>query len=361
MTTGVGVESEFAVTRGAFTASAALSVAGGERLSILGPNGAGKSTLLAALAGTIPISRGTIRVGGRVLDAPGVRIAPQRRRVTLLDQRPRLFPHLSIRANIEFGVRAQGHGAAFARRVAEDWLERLDLADRGGARPHAISGGQQQRVAIARAFAAAPELLLLDEPFASLDAVSAPEIRRLLAEELARTGTTCVLVTHDLADAWQWSARCLVLDRGTVIADSSPGELAARPRHPFTAALAGFGVIEGVWAGDGLDAGGRTLPADADGDLVKGDRAFGVVEPRRVRAVVGEESGAVPGVVQAVSVHAGVVRVRHSSGLIAELDPTEGAGAIPATGDPLWVCPGRLRVLRMPSHHPSGGAESAGT
>ena len=137
----------------------------GERLAILGPNGAGKSTLLAAISGSVRTSAGEISVDGRVVEGRGVRLRPDQRRIALLDQGTRLFPHLTVLRNIAFGPRVQGQTARASAAVAREWLERLGLADHASARPHELSGGQQQKVSIARVFASSPRVLLLDEPF----------------------------------------------------------------------------------------------------------------------------------------------------------------------------------------------------
>lgn len=340
--TGQRLVARIAVERADFDVSVDLDVAGGECLAILGPNGAGKSTILAALAGLAPLVRGEIRLGDRVLDGSD-HVPPERRRITLLEQKPRLFPHLTVYENLEFGPRSQRKSRKQARAVADAWLERIDLPDVGRWNPVRLSGGQQQRVAIARALAAEPEVLLLDEPFAALDAESTPSIRRMLADELARTGTTSVLVTHDLSDAWQWASRCLVLDAGTVIDDATPARLAASPRHPFTAALAGYTVVYGTWSDGALVVGDDVLPGEAAGSrIADGDAAFGIVEPQRVS--VSRTSGAVRSRVRSVSVHAGRARVESEGGLVAE---TAVGADLPRVGERVWLTPNGMRVLRL--------------
>ena len=229
--TAVGaLDADVVVQREGFHVQATLNVAAGGRLAILGPNGSGKSTLLNALAGLVPLAAGQVRFDGRVLErAGGPRTRPEHRRIALLDQKPRLFPHLSVAQNIAFAPRARGMARADALRAAEVWLDRLGLSGRGGDRPHRLSGGQQQRVAIARALTAEPELVLLDEPFAALDAESAPLVRRMLAEELTERGVSSILVTHDLADAWQLADHCIVLGHGRVLQHATPAELVSAP------------------------------------------------------------------------------------------------------------------------------------
>ncbi len=341
---------EIVVDRGPFPVSASFEIEPGGCLAILGPNGAGKSTILAALAGLAPLASGTITLNGRTLDGPGRRrVPPEGRGVALLDQRSRLFPHLTVEKNLSFGPRALGLPRSQVRTVVDEWLGRLGLADRARAKPHELSGGQQQRVAIARAFASQPSVILLDEPFASLDAESGPIVRRVLAEELARTGTTAVLVTHHLADAWQWGDECLVLDRGRVVEQGPPDRLTMRPRREFTALLAGFGVLRGRWSGSTLDVGGVELPGEPDG-VVPGQAAVGIVAPRDVAVSAPRgRAGVLAAAVTGVSVQAGVVRLDSSAGITAELSVDAaralGGGRLPSLGDSFDFAPHGLRAV----------------
>ncbi|GED99938.1 ABC transporter ATP-binding protein [Gordonia spumicola] len=327
------------VKRAAFTVAVDIAVPSGGCVALLGPNGSGKSTVLGALAGLVPLTAGAVRVGDRVLDGDA-HMPPDRRRVTLLEQKPRLFPHLSVADNIAFGPIAQGTPRREALALAREWLRRIGLSDVGRRRPERLSGGQQQRVAIARALAAEPDVLLLDEPFAALDATSAPIIRRLLADELSRTGTTCVLVTHDLSDAWQWASRCIVLDAGRVVEDAAPAHIVASPATPFSAALAGYSVIHGRWADGTVITDDHVIPGDAGGDVRDGDPVFGAVAPRDVGF---GESGVVADRVRAVSVRAGRAYVEGESGLVAEAPVTVD---LPTAGQSVWLTPHRMIVRR---------------
>ena len=349
-----GLIADIAVDRAGFQAVASIEMEPGGRLAVLGPNGSGKSTLLGAIAGLIPISQGSVVLDGRTVEQAGERrLRPEQRRIGLLDQKPRLFPHLSVGENIAFGPRARRAGRAETRDVVRTWLRRLGLADRADAAPHELSGGQQQRVAIARAFAAEPRLLLLDEPFAALDAESAPQVRRLLSDELARTGTAAMLVTHDLADAWQLADDCLVLNEGRVIERGSPAELAARPRQTFTARLAGFAVVEGCWTGTALDIGdGILLPGRPDGAVSPGDAAFAVVAPQDVRVRAHEDARrtGVTASLAAVSSQAGSLRLEHRSGLAAVAPVAEFDGQpLPRVGDAMRFEIDAVTVHRAPN------------
>jgi molybdate transport system ATP-binding protein len=250
----------------------------GETVAVLGPNGAGKSTLLECLAGLLTPSGGSVRLDGRVLfDAGDPRaggsrriVPPARRGIGLLGQDPRLFAHLSVRDNVAFGLAHGRRGERMprgrARAEADAWLARVGLAGLGDRRPRHLSGGQQQRVAVARALAARPAVLLLDEPLASLDVEVAPEIRRVLREQLRATGTSSVLVSHEVLDAVALADRVVVVDRGRVVEAGETAVALQSPRTPFLAALAGVNLVVGVAAGGRVVAGERAFVGTATGD-----------------------------------------------------------------------------------------------
>jgi molybdate transport system ATP-binding protein len=249
-----------------FTLDAALTVAGGETLAIMGPSGAGKSTLLGALAGHVPLDSGHVRLGERVLSTPQRAVEAAARDTVLLGQDPRLFPHLTARDNVAFGLRARGMSRREAGRLSDRLLERVGLGDAGPHRPADLSGGQQQRVALARAVAASPRLVLLDEPLTSLDPGTAAEIRALLSELLR--SVTCVVVTHDAVDAVALADRLLVLEAGQASQSGAVREVFAAPATPFVAGLAGLNYVPGTvrdgrWMGDALQL---PAPGLADGD-----------------------------------------------------------------------------------------------
>lgn len=197
----------------------AVSVAAGQTLAVTGPNGAGKSSLLDVVAGLLVPDTGRAVLDGRVLfdlDARGrgAWVPAHDRGVVLLAQDPLLFPHLSVLENVAFGPRSRGTDRRRARETATQWLDAVDAAPLAGRRPAELSGGQAQRVAVARALAADPPLLLLDEPFASLDATAAPALRELLRRVLA--GRTAVVVTHEPADVDALADAVVRLEHGRV-------------------------------------------------------------------------------------------------------------------------------------------------
>jgi molybdate transport system ATP-binding protein len=237
--TGAGLEARVRVERGAYTLDAVLQIEPGEVVAVMGPSGAGKSTLFDAIAGFVPLAAGEVRLDGRTVEAAsGAHVGPQHRGVVLLGQEPRLFPHLSARENIAFGPRARRTARAAARTDADAWLDRVGLGGLGARRPAQLSGGQQQRVALARALATSPRVLLLDEPLTSLDPETAAGIRALLRDQLAETGTTAVVATHDAADAAALARRLVVLEAGRITQAGTVREVLDRPATPFVTAVA---------------------------------------------------------------------------------------------------------------------------
>ncbi|MEV8267090.1 ABC transporter ATP-binding protein [Microbacterium sp. NPDC076911] len=250
--TGEALSARVLVQRAGFTLDASLSVAAGEVTALMGPSGAGKSTLLSVLAGLTRLGEGEVTVGDRVLDAaprPHTHIAPPERRVVLLSQEPRLFPHLSAHTNIAFGLRVRGVPAATANTSADEWLWRVGLAGMGERRPAALSGGQQQRVALARALATSPSVLLLDEPLTSLDTETAGDVRALLHEQLTATRATAIVATHDAVDAVSLATSLIVLEAGKVTQQGPVREVLAEPATRFTAVVAGLNRVQGTVSG----------------------------------------------------------------------------------------------------------------
>src|SRR5699024_10549292 len=172
----------------------------GGSLAIVGPSAAGKSTLLNLIAGNLGPRSGRIAIDGEELSTPDRVVPPHQRHVGGLGQRPLLFPHLSVLENVAFGPRSRGVKKAPAHAYARELLTHVGMATAEHRRPAGLSGGQQQRVALARALATEPAVLLLDEPMAALDVATAPHIRRILAQEVARAQVTAVVVTHDVLD-----------------------------------------------------------------------------------------------------------------------------------------------------------------
>ena len=210
-----------------------LEVQAGSLTAILGPSGSGKTTLLRLLAGFERADAGTIGIGGVLVDGPGVHLPPERRRIGYVPQEGSLFPHLTVAANVGFGLPARRHGARQRRAgQVEALLETVGLAGFGRRYPHQLSGGQQQRVALARALAIEPAVVLLDEPFASLDAHLRASVRADVQEIFRRAGTTAVLVTHDQDEALSVADRVAALRDGRIAQCAPPDDLYRQAGRP---------------------------------------------------------------------------------------------------------------------------------
>jgi iron(III) transport system ATP-binding protein len=212
-----------------------LRVETGSLTAILGPSGSGKTTLLRVICGFERAESGTVELDDQIVDDGRQFVPPERRRIGYVPQEGNLFPHLSVAGNIGFGLR---RGSESRRRIA-DLLEMIDLADRARSYPHQLSGGQQQRVALARALAITPRLVLLDEPFASLDASLRANVRGDVLRILRDAGATAVLVTHDQDEALSMSDRVAVLRNGVIAQLSSPWGIYNEPLDPALARFVG--------------------------------------------------------------------------------------------------------------------------
>ena len=218
-----------------------LELESGGIACLLGPSGCGKSTVLRAICGFEPIQRGQIKLQGKVVSSPTVQLPPNQRRVGMVFQDFALFPHLSAIENVMFGLRALPANQRHA--VAMNWLGKVALANKSQAYPHELSGGQQQRVALARAMAPEPDLILLDEPFSSLDV----DLRERLATEmrdiLKHNGVTALLVTHDQFEAFAISDHIGVMNNGNIVQWDTPYDLYHQPVNRYVADFIGRGVF----------------------------------------------------------------------------------------------------------------------
>jgi iron(III) transport system ATP-binding protein len=227
-----------------------LEVPEGSLTAILGPSGSGKTTLLRVLAGFEHPDSGTVMIGASVVDGPGAHLPPERRRIGYVPQEGSLFPHLTVAANIGFGLPLRQRRGQAVREL----LDAVGLTDLGGRYPHQLSGGQQQRVALARALAVKPRIVLLDEPFASLDAHLRASVRADVLRLLKQTGTTGVLVTHDQDEALSAADRVAVLRGGQIAQCAAPHELYDRPADAELARFIGdANLMDGVLRDGSVD------------------------------------------------------------------------------------------------------------
>jgi iron(III) transport system ATP-binding protein len=216
-----------------------FSLGAGELGCLLGPSGCGKTTLLRAIAGFQALSGGRIDLRGRTVASATSMDAPERRRLGFVFQDLALFPHLDVAANVAFGLQDLPRGER-APRVREA-LARLDLEAFSARHPHELSGGQQQRVALARSLAPQPDLLLLDEPFSSLDAHLRASLRQELRRLLKQLGIAALLVTHDQDEAFAFADRIGVMQAGRLEQWDPSFEVYHRPSTPFVARFVGEG------------------------------------------------------------------------------------------------------------------------
>ncbi|HXG75659.1 MAG TPA: sn-glycerol-3-phosphate ABC transporter ATP-binding protein UgpC [Gaiellaceae bacterium] len=238
-----------------------LAVADGEFLALVGPSGCGKSTLLRAIAGLEEVTSGRVLVGGRdVTD-----LAPRHRDIAMVFQSYALYPHLTVRENLGYGLKVRRTPKAeIARRVAEV-AELLGLAGLLDRRPAELSGGQRQRVAMGRAIVREPVAFLMDEPLSNLDAKLRVGMRASLAQLHRRLGVTTVYVTHDQVEAMTLGQRVAVMREGRVLQVDTPQRLYHEPRSLFVAGFIGspaMNLVEAAVEGDEVRFGLHRLPLD---------------------------------------------------------------------------------------------------
>ncbi len=223
-----------------------LDVAEGTLVALVGPSGCGKTTVLRAIAGFEKPTRGTITIRGSVVTNANTMVAPEHRNVGMVFQDFALFPHISVAENVGYGV----SGSDRVRRV-EEALALVGLSDHGDRFPHELSGGEQQRVALARALAPEPDVVLLDEPFSSLDAPQREKMRRELRKILKAARVTAILVTHDQAEALAIADVIAVMRDGHVRQVGIPDDVYAAPVSPWVAKFLGDAVLFDGTVSDG--------------------------------------------------------------------------------------------------------------
>ncbi len=264
-----------------------LAVASESVTAILGASGSGKTTLLRLVAGFDRIDRGEIRIGGSVVDDAKRAEPPERRRLGYVPQEGALFPHLTVAGNVAFGLAHRRHQRARVR----DLLDMVGLGGLERRYPDQLSGGQQQRVALARALATEPTLVLMDEPFSSLDAAMRASIRTEVRDILRQAGATTVLVTHDQDEALSLADQVAVLRQGQIVQHGPPHELYTRPVDPELAGFLGeANVLDAVISGPTAATSLGLVPLSGQPtELVPGTggdhRARIMVRPEQVRVV----------------------------------------------------------------------------
>jgi iron(III) transport system ATP-binding protein len=229
-----------------------LDVERGELMAVLGPSGCGKTTLLRLIAGFEAPDGGSVRVGEATVAGPATLVAPEKRRVGMVFQDYALFPHLTVEANIAFGLSRRPRDER--ERLTRRTLELVGLQHKTGRHPHELSGGERQRVALARALAPEPEVVLLDEPFSSLDATLRADLRREVELILRDAEATALLVTHDQEEALSLADRLAVMREGRIVQVGAPEDVYGRPASRWAAQFVGeVNVLSGVARGGGVE------------------------------------------------------------------------------------------------------------
>jgi iron(III) transport system ATP-binding protein len=285
-----------------------LSVPAGTFAAVLGPSGSGKTTLLRILAGFERPDRGSVTMGGVTIDDGHHHVGPERRHIGYVSQEGSLFPHLSVEANVAFGLPRR------ARRSpsVHDLLDAVGLEGFARRYPHQLSGGQQQRVALARALAVSPRIVLLDEPFASLDANLRATVRADVHSILREAGATAILVTHDQDEALSIADLVAVIRRGTIAQAASPEDLYAHPVDPDLACFVGdANLIDGIAQGDLVHTSFGMLPVVGSVHAAAGSRLTVLVRPEQIEVDTHPDGPGVSGRVISTGFHGhdAVVRV----------------------------------------------------
>jgi iron(III) transport system ATP-binding protein len=274
-----------------------LDIRPGEFFAFLGPSGCGKTTLLRLIAGFNRAESGRVLVGGKDI-AP---LPPWKRDVGMVFQSYALWPHMTVRRNVAFGLEERRIPRAEINRRVEEALGLVGLAHLADRRPSQLSGGQQQRVAVARTIAVRPKVLLLDEPLSNLDAKLRIQVRRELRDLQQRLGITTIFVTHDQEEANTICDRIAVMNEGAVQQVGTPMELYERPSNLFVASFLGTAnILNGALVGSGPErsfeiAPGVRLPIGADATVPAGARL--VFRPQDASIERGRAPTALPGTV----------------------------------------------------------------
>lgn len=276
-----------------------LDVAPGELVALLGPSGCGKTTLLKTIGGFVRQSAGQVSIGGKVVDA----LPPHRRQVGIVFQNYALFPHMTVAANIAYGLDIQRLSRAEKAARVGEMLAMVHMDQHAGRYPRQLSGGQQQRIAIARALAVRPGLLLLDEPFSALDKSLRLDMQIEVKRIQRQAGTTTVLVTHDQEEALALADRVAVLRAGRLEQFAPPAEIYDRPASLFVNTFVGTANIlsgevereEGGEVAVRLDHGG-TIRARRGAGLSRGARAAVCLRPEQIH--LAEAGDGLPGEVE---------------------------------------------------------------
>lgn len=325
-----------------------LEVADGELLAMVGPSGCGKSTVLRLVAGLLPADGGEIRIRGELVTGPGMFVQPERRHVGIVFQDPALFPHLRVAGNVAFGLR--GRPAAAVRARVRAVLELVELPDHAERFPHELSGGERQRVALARALAPDPAVILLDEPFSSLDHNLRTQIRGEVVAILRRAGTSAIFVTHDQREALAVGDRVAVLRAGKLEQLDRPEVVFHAPVNRFVASFMGEADFLPARAGADGQLVTEAGPCPCPDPALEGDGLEVMVRPHEVAFAPDPEGGA------------RVVRAEFQGGFVLhELELASGRRLRSLQPHNVSVPPGTRVSVRLVHEHAPAVLRGGGT
>ncbi|CAG6398978.1 ABC transporter ATP-binding protein [Streptomyces cocklensis] len=339
-----------------------LTIRGGEFVALLGPSGCGKTTALNCLAGLLPLTAGEIVLDGRRVDT----VPPEKRGFGMVFQNYALFPHLTVRGNVAFGLKMRGVGRAETTRRVDEVLRLVRLTEQAHKHPGQLSGGQQQRVAIARAIVMEPPLVLMDEPLSNLDAALRLEMRSEIRRIHQEFGLTTVYVTHDQEEALSLADRLVVLEAGRVSQIGTPAELYEHPADPHVAAFMGYRNLlaldvvsvrgsRAVVQRRGLRLTGTLV---GGGPVAEGREATVAIRPEDVRVAGPGEQPIAEAVAQIVEYHGRALHVEAVTGDGDRIHLRADGGIRP--GDALAVTVDADRALLFPSPGTGPGPDPAG-
>ncbi len=276
-----------------------LNVEAGELLAILGPSGCGKSTLLRVVAGLLRADRGTVRIAGREMNG----VPSRDRGIGFVFQDYALFPKMTVRDNVAFGLRVRGVPSGDRSRKTSEMLELVGLAEEADRAVETLSGGQRQRVALARALAVSPSLLLLDEPLSALDIKVRERLRREIAAVQKKVGITTLIVTHDQEEAMELGDRIAVMNDGRFEQVASPREVYQEPATEFVAKFIGeVNILPGQLYRGSAYAGNLAIRMGGNGIPCHGGTVKVLLRPEDVALLP-------PGIAEAGQTHAHVKSV----------------------------------------------------
>ncbi len=316
-----------------------LEIERGELMAVLGPSGCGKTTLLRVIAGFEQPDAGCVVVSDEVVAGPGRMVPPEKRRVGMVFQDYALFPHLTVEGNVSFGLSTRPREER--ERMTRRTLELVGLQHKMRTNVHELSGGERQRVALARALAPEPELVLLDEPFSSLDATLRGGLRREVELILRDAEATALLVTHDQEEALSLADRVAVMRDGQIVQVGPPVEVYGEPATRWAAQFVGeVNVLSGVARGGGVETelGVFDLRAPASGSVQVAVRP----EQLELRA---DGNGNAEVVAREFRGHDVLYRLRHEGGktLLVQLPSLQ----LHEVGDSVYVGPAPAAITAL--------------